>query len=188
MPYCKRCGAEYQEGAKFCIKCGSSITEEWKPPRDECFGEKKQETDYIGLASFGIFLLIVAYLFLTNPLLGEDIVSFFTNLSDAKFLPSGRLIDIFTLFLILIGAWSFVEAGIRAAIKQPFRKSLSGVFTGVAFIIFAYLVSRYSQGTLDWQIALVLEIIIIGILIILYGIIVSQGKMQKSKDTDTLSS
>ena len=89
-----------------------------------------------------------------------------TNLFDAKFLPSGRLIDVFTLFLILIGAWSFVEAGIRAAIKQPFRKSLSSVFAGVAFITFAYLVNRYSQGVLDWQIVLVLEIIIIGILII----------------------
>ena len=132
--------------------------------------------------------MIVAYLFLTNPLLWEDITSFFTNLFDAKFQPSGRLIDVFTLFLILIGAWSFVEAGIRAAIKQPFRKSLSGVFAGVAFITFAYLVNRYSQGVLDWQIVLVLEIIIIGILIILYGIIVSQGKLQKSKGVDTLSS
>jgi len=187
MPYCRKCGAEYQEGAKFCTKCSSSITEEWRPPRDECFGEKKQETDYIGLVSFGIFLLVVAYLFLTNPWLGEEIVSFFTNLFDGKFLPSGELIYVFTLFLILIGASSFVTAGIRAAIKQPFKKSLSDVFGGVAFITFAYLVNRYNQGVLDWQIALVIEIIIIGILIILYGIIVSQGKLQKSKDVDTLS-
>jgi hypothetical protein len=173
MPYCTKCGAEYQEGAKFCPKCGSSIAGEWRPPRDECFGGKKQESDYVGLASFGIFLLIVAFLFL-------DIVSFFTNLFDGMFQPSGRLIDVFALFLILIGASAFVTAGIRAAIKQPFRKSLSDVFGGIAFIAFAYLVNRYSQGALDWQIVLVLEIIIIGILIILYGIIVSRGKLKKS--------
>ncbi|MCP8316792.1 MAG: zinc-ribbon domain-containing protein, partial [archaeon] len=66
MPYCKKCGTEYVEGAKYCTKCGAPIAEEWRFPREECFGERKAERDYLGLVSFGIFLLIVGYIFLAN--------------------------------------------------------------------------------------------------------------------------
>ncbi|MGQ9718266.1 MAG: zinc ribbon domain-containing protein [Nitrososphaerales archaeon] len=79
MLHCKKCGTEYIEGAKYCTKCGAPIGE-WSPPREECFGERREEKDYLRLVSFGIFLLIVGYILITNPWIPSYVQSLFENL------------------------------------------------------------------------------------------------------------
>ncbi|NWG08990.1 MAG: zinc-ribbon domain-containing protein [Nitrososphaerales archaeon] len=176
MPYCKKCGIEYVEGARYCTKCGTPI-EGWRPPREECFGERREERDHLGLVSFGIFLLIVGYILITNPWIPSDVQSLFENLGKGVFEPpSKQLRYIFALFLGLIGVSNFAMAGIRAIFRQPWRKPLGDMLPGVGLISFAYLVYLNSKGLMTWQIVLVLGVIIIGMLIILYGIIVSYFK------------
>ncbi|MCP8304306.1 MAG: zinc-ribbon domain-containing protein [archaeon] len=180
MPYCKNCGAEYSEGARFCPKCGAPVAgyerEEWKGPRDECFGERRGKRDYLGLVSFGIFLLIVGYIFFTNPWIPSDFFIWIENLGKGVFKPSIGLINVFALFLALIGVSNFIIAGIRVALRQPWRRPLSGTLTGVGLLLFAYFVNLYGQDLLTWQVALVLGIVVIGVLVIVYGVIVSYIK------------
>lgn len=172
MPYCKKCGTEYIEGAEFCTKCGASVVEGWRPPREECFGERKGERDYLGLVSFGIFLLIVGYILSTNPWVLSDIRTLFEKLVKGVFEPSTRLVYVFALFLGLMGVSNFVVAGIRVAYRQPWRRPLKDILSGVGVISFAYFV--YLYGPIP--IALVLGIVVIGVLVIIYGIIVSYIK------------
>jgi len=181
MSYCKKCGTEYVEGAKYCIKCGAPVGEERRPPREECFGERREERDYLGLVSFGIFLLIAGYILITNPWIPSYITQWFENLVKGVFEPpSSQLRYIFALFLGLIGVSDFVIAGIRVALRQSWRRPLRDVLSGVGVISFAYLVYLNSKGLMTWQIVLVLGIIIFGILVILYGIIVSSFKRKLS--------
>ncbi len=66
MPYCRKCGAEIAEGAEFCPKCGTSVAEyrkeEWKGPRQECFGWERGG-EFWGAIAGGVFLLGLAVLF-----------------------------------------------------------------------------------------------------------------------------
>jgi len=177
MPYCKKCGTEYVEGVKYCTKCGAPVTEEWRFPREECFGKRREERDYLGLVSFGIFLLIVGGIFLAYPWIPSEIQALFEKLAKgAPESPSSQLRYVFALFLGLIGASNFAMAGIRVAFRQSWRRPLRDALSGVGLISFAYLVYLNSQRLMTWQITLVLGIVIIGILVILYGIIVSYVK------------
>ncbi|MFQ5711277.1 MAG: zinc-ribbon domain-containing protein [Candidatus Geothermarchaeales archaeon] len=71
MPYCEKRGAQIGEGDRFCSKCGASLAgcrlareEEWRVPWEACFG-RRGERDHIGLVSFGLFLLVVGYVWYT---------------------------------------------------------------------------------------------------------------------------
>ncbi|MEM2873113.1 MAG: zinc ribbon domain-containing protein [Nitrososphaerales archaeon] len=180
MPYCKKCGAEYAEGARYCTKCGTPVVEEWKPPREECFGEGRAERDYLGLVSFGFFLLIVGYIFSTNTWILSEFQAFFESLGEGVFVPpSSQLRYVFALFLGLIGASDFVMAGIRVFLRQSWRRPLQDVLSGVGVISIAYLVYLNSQRLMTWQMVVVLAIVTVGILVIVYGIIVSYFRGRK---------
>lgn len=60
MPYCKKCGTEYVEGAKYCTKYGAPI-EEWRPPREECFGWERGGEIW-GIIAAGVFIIGLAIL------------------------------------------------------------------------------------------------------------------------------
>jgi len=184
MPYCKKCGTEYVEGAKYCVKCGASIAEEWRFPREECFGERKVERDFLGLVTFGFFLLILGYIFLANLWIPSEIEALFVKLSKGvPEPPSSQLRYVFALFLGLIGASNFATAGIRVAFRQSWRRPLRDALSGVGLISIAYLVYLNSQRIITWQIVVVLGIVIIGILVILYGIIVSYFRERQEVKT-----
>ncbi|MEM3382765.1 MAG: zinc ribbon domain-containing protein [Nitrososphaerales archaeon] len=180
MPYCKKCGAKYNEGARYCTKCGTPIFVEWKFLREECFGERRAERDQLGLVSFGFFLLIVGYIFLTNTWILSEFQAFFESLGEGVFVPpSSQLRYIFALFLGLIGLSDFVMAGIRVFLRQSWRRPLKDVLSGFGAILIAYLVYLNSQRLMTWQMVVVLSIITIGILVIIYGIILSYFMRRK---------
>ena len=182
MPYCKKCGVEYSEGEKFCRNCGVPLAEymreKTRVPRDECFGERRVERDYLGVVSFGFFLIIVAYIFFTNPWIPSDVFDWIEKLGQGLFDPSTRLIFIFALFLGLIGLSNFILAGIRIALRQSWRRPLKDILGGFGLLLFAYLINLYGQGFLTWQIALVLGIVVIGLLVITYGVIIAYFKIR----------
>ena len=70
MPYCSKCGAELDEGTKFCPSCGAAVgVEERVMPRprvtdqrEACFGPKGSGGGLWGALSGGIFLIGLAIL------------------------------------------------------------------------------------------------------------------------------
>ena len=134
---CPKCGADVNEDDRFCGRCGSFLSlEAGKVPvqkkrytreRDACFGEGERERDQLGLVSFGIFLLIVGYIFITNPSIFSDFRLWIEQVTSEKVLtrPSGRLITSAVYFFVLIGLSSFFQAGIRLIIDKVRRRALS---------------------------------------------------------------
>ncbi len=177
MPYCQKCGTKIGEDDRFCSECGAALTEyrptreEWRGPRDECFGEKG-ERDHIGLISLGFAILIIGYIWYTHPGIFSDIRDLFVRLGEERvFKPSTMLINAFAVFLSLCGVSNFVVAGIRVAVRQPFRRPLGDILSGIFLILFSYFVSLYSQGLLIWQTVIFLLLLFGALLIIIYATI-----------------
>ena len=68
MVTCSKCGTENREDAKFCVNCGASLysVKRREMREDVCFGEGKRGRDYLGLVSFGIFLIVIGVVFTVN--------------------------------------------------------------------------------------------------------------------------
>ena len=74
MVYCQICGAELDEGAKYCSSCGASVTEprsvalerQKRGRQEACFGPPGSVTGLLGAISGGVFLIGLAVLWYYN--------------------------------------------------------------------------------------------------------------------------
>jgi len=85
--------------------------------------------------------------------------------------PSQGLITSATLFFGLIGVSNFVVAGVRLMLDKTARRAFSDTLSGIALVIFSYLIHLYGSHAVTWQMVLAIEIVAIGLLVILYGIV-----------------
>jgi len=179
MPTCPKCHAETKEGDKFCTNCGASLALEAPKPvetrvhireRDTCFGER--ERDYLGLVSFGFLLLTVGIIFTLNPNIVDNFRSWIVQISTERKLvrPADELIFSATYFFGLIGVFDFAMAGIRLAANDLKRRVITDIFSGIALILFAYLLQLYGEHYLLWQMVLGMEAIACGLLVTVYSI------------------
>jgi hypothetical protein len=182
MPTCPKCGAEIEKDDRFCRSCGAQLTTETsKSPekesyvheRDVCFGEVEHRRDYTGLISFGIFLVIVGIVFIANPNVISSFGSWSEQMADEKTLlrPPLDLINSAALFFGLIGLSDFFLAGVRFIAYRITRRVLSNILSGVALVLFSYLIYLYGRYYLTWQVALATEVVACGLLIMVYSVV-----------------
>jgi len=140
--------------------------------RETCFGAGLRKKDYLGLVSFGAFILIVGIVFVANPNLVSDFSSWIEQVTDEQHLirPSEGLVSSAILFFTLIGLSNFFEAGIKLWIVKARRRVLADILSGVALVLFAYLIHLYGSYALTWQIVIAIEAIAVGLLVVLYSI------------------
>lgn len=173
---------------QFCHFCGASLKDQTsaseKPaqpsegqryarePEDYCFGRRERRRDYTGLVSFGIFLLIVGIIFIVNTDLFSQLNSWVERMSNAQMLsrPPQEIINSAVLFFALVGVSDFFVSGVRYMVYERKRRALGTAFSGVALIAFSYLIYLYGQHTLAWQLVLAYEIVVIGLLVMVYAI------------------
>ena len=140
--------------------------------RETCFGAGFRKKDYLGLVSFGAFILIVGIVFAANPNLVSDFSSWIEQVTDEQHLirPSEGLVSSAILFFTLIGLSNFFEAGLKLWIVKAGRRVLADILSGVALVLFAYLIHLYGSYALTWQIVIAIEAIVVGLLVVLYSI------------------
>jgi hypothetical protein len=85
--------------------------------------------------------------------------------------PSPDLINSATYFFGIIGVFNFAMAGIRLASNDIKRRVLSDAFSGIALILFAYLINLYGGYFITWEMVLGLEAIACGLLVTVYSIV-----------------
>ena len=181
MGTCPKCGSEINEKDVFCRSCGASLKarmdklpekETYLREREMCFGEAEPRRDYSSLVSFGIFLLIVGITFIANPNLISDFRFWIEQLTTQKTLlrPLPGLITSAAVFFGLVGASDFFMAGVRFMADKPKRRVLRDVLTGVALVLFSYLIYLYGERALAWQMVLASEVVACGLLVIVYSV------------------
>jgi uncharacterized membrane protein len=182
MPACPKCGAEIEKDDQFCRSCGAQLATEtskslekktYLHERDVCFGETGHRADYTGLISFGIFLVVVGIVFIANPNVISNFNSWIQQMADAKSLlrPSLDLINSAALFFGLIGLSNFFLAGIRFIVYRTNRRVFSSILSGIALVLFSYLIYLYGQRDLTWEVALAIEVVVCGLLVMVYSIV-----------------
>lgn len=182
MATCPKCGAETKKDDEFCHSCGASLEAKTNKPhekesdvqeKDMCFGEGERHRDYSGLMSFGIFLLIVGIIFVINPNVFSDFRLWIEKLTNEKALsrPPQGLITSATLFFGLIGLSDFFVAGVRFMTDKAKRRVLADILSGIALILFSYLIHLYGGHALTWQMVLAIEIVACGLLVVLYSVL-----------------
>jgi len=182
MANCPKCGAETQKDDEFCRFCGTRLIAETTRPlekesfaqeREACFGEGERPRGYLGLVSFGIFLLIVGIIFLANLNLVSDFRLWVERMTAEETLsrPPQGLIDSAALFFGLIASSNFFMAGVRFMANERKRRVLTDILSGVALALFSYFIYLYGTHAFAWQMVLAAEAVTVGLLIMLYSVL-----------------
>lgn len=139
---------------------------------EDCFGAGRRK-DYLGFVGFGIFVLVVGIVFVLNPLLTSEFGFWIEQMTTAQELvrPPQGLIASAIVFFGLIGVSDFFVAGVRVWVEKSGRRALGDVLTGVAILLFAYLISLYESYSIAGLMVLGTEAIAVGLLIVLYSIV-----------------
>lgn len=175
IPFCYKCGAQVDADDEFCESCGASVrtgsrrrlTRRIHRDRDLCFGEEPQG-DPLGIVDFGLLLLTVGVVFYLNSGVFSEFISWVQGMGDAGtyIKPPGSMMNSVVTFFGLIGASNFLTAIIRLQIDRTPRRIISDIFSGIALLVFAYLINLHFSGAMTWMVALAYEAIVVGILVI----------------------
>lgn len=180
MATCPKCGAEVDKDDQFCGSCGAPLTtkteespvkEHYAREEDVCF-EARRHADYTGLVSFGSFLLIVGIIFVANPNIISNFHTWGQAMSNTNAFakPPLGLINSAALFFGLIGVSDFLVASLRFVAQKRRRRVLRGALNGVGLLVLSYLLYLYGKGTLRGVAVLALEVVVIGLLVIVYAV------------------
>lgn len=176
-----------REGANYCAFCAAPLGRPAGPPpppppsprkaQDECFGTpsaQRREPGPPDAVSFAFFLLIVGLVFLANPGLFTDLETWARSAPPGGGVPRppDPLIVSAITFFILAGAFDFVTAGIRFALKARPRKVFGDSMTGVAWIVLAGFTYLYLGRSISGPVVIASELVVIGLLIIVYFLVV----------------
>ncbi len=181
MPYCEKCGAELSEDQRHCPKCGAPVSESFPRRRrgrrrrrddDLCFG-RESDRDPLDLLEFGLFLLVVGAVFLSNPSVPAGLVDWVTLMADlsAPIRPPASLISSATLFFGLIGLSNLFTAVVRVLMDKVWRRILPDLLAGAGFLALAYLVSLYAKEAITFTNVIAVEAIVFGVSVVLYAVL-----------------
>ncbi len=133
-----------------------------------CFGEQRKTKDYFGILSFGIFIIVVGVILITNPNLFSELGTWVERMADQGNVvrPPDGLIFSGVVFFGLLGISDFIKVVLRLAVRSPRRKALSDIHSGIALVGFAYFLHLYGNDVISWQLTLAFEIVVIGLLVI----------------------
>jgi peptidoglycan/LPS O-acetylase OafA/YrhL len=117
--------------------------------------------------------MVVGIVFILNPNVVSDFSSWVERMTNEKILsrPPQVLITSAALFFGLIGLSDFFMAGTRLAVFKVKRRVLADILSGVALLLFSYLIYLYGNRALTWQAVLATEVVAAGLLIVLYSVL-----------------
>jgi len=179
LPYCEKCGAEVSEDQRHCPECGVPVSKGFPRRRrgrrrrrddDLCFG-RESDGDPLDLLEFGLFLVLVGAVFLSNPSVPAELVDWVTLMADlsAPIRPPSSLLSSATLFFGLIGLSNLFTAVVRVLMDKVWRRILPDLLAGAGFLALAYLASLYAKEAITFTNVIAVEAIVLGISVVLYA-------------------
>ncbi|MFB0558557.1 MAG: zinc ribbon domain-containing protein [Candidatus Bathyarchaeia archaeon] len=183
MPYCEKCGAQISEEDQHCPSCGNPVKpgERVRPrrergytrERDLCFRREEPRGDPLDIVEFGLFLLIVGVVYISNPDILSGFISWVRLMADLGTMirPPTPLTSSAVLFFALIGFSNLLTASIRVMVDKVWRRILSDILAGIGLLLFAYLINLYGQHIITWTNVIAIIAIVFGALVIAYSLL-----------------
>ncbi len=165
-------------GAAYCPKFGARMGEggrvlpETRYERRRAELEARRRTDPIGAAGFGVFLIVVAVIYINFPGVFGGFIDWLSSWADTgpTMLPT-TLVEPVVWFFLGMGAWSIAAALIRGLSGMRTSAAVRDFFGGLANFGIAYVLREYAAGALTWITFIALFFIILGGSILLSGIV-----------------
>lgn len=164
MVYCPRCGKELPEGAVYCDGCGQKLSSPTTGPAREARGEwRRREPDYMGGVGFGVFLIIVAWVFLQYPVIGQWFIDWFKEWESSG--PTALpvvLVEPVSLFFLAFGEWEILSGFIRWGVGNRLSAVVSDITGGLFGVALGYAFREYGADVIAWGSMLPIFIILVG--------------------------
>lgn len=142
-----------------------------------------KERDWLSIASFGFFLVLVGVIWLITPNLRDEIVAFAEDIAhhtepitENVALPAPALTHpvVYTAvarFCLAIGVFHIIVLGLRIIFKEPLNRK-SGTISSVVFWLGAsYFLFALAEGNISWFALLAGLIMIVGLMIVVSSLI-----------------
>lgn len=157
----RRVGDEVREAVR---EVREEIREEVRGPAREARGEwRRREPDYMGGVGFGVFLIIVAWVFLQYPAIGQWFIDWFKEWQSAG--PTALpvvLVEPMSLFFLAFGGWEILSGFIRWGVGGRLSAAVSDVAGGLFGVALGYAFREYGAGVIAWGSMLPIFIILVG--------------------------
>ena len=124
--------------------------------------------DPLGAVSFGVFIIIIAVMQLSNPELTSEIVDYFKSFEIVghPIPPTPSILYHVANFCLYFGIWLILLGALRISFMIAVWRVPSNIAEGIFFIVFNYLIIDTLRTNRDVGILLPLLIIGLGIAII----------------------
>lgn len=128
---------------------------------------ERRRGDPLGLAGFGVFLIIVATVVLMYPDVFSNIVAWFRTWSAGPTMIPISLVWPLAWFLAASGVWGLIVAAIRiVGIFSP-RNGVSDAFGGIFMLVVAFLLREYAMNLISVNVLWPSIVIALGGLVLL---------------------
>lgn len=177
MVPCPKCGSENLEDAIYCANCGAPLTQHM------LLQKRIDETDYLGMVSTGIVLILLAITYFRYPIDFYLIIDYVQRITSSQsyIKPPQTFFPPAIFFFNIIGIWSLTLTVLRLISQRSVHKSI-GDFAGAVFSFFiAFLLTNYANNTISGRTILAYLIVGVGLLIIINILITFafRGKLKR---------
>lgn len=132
--------------------------------------QRFDRNDYLDGVGFGVFLIVVAWIYLQYPWVWGELTAWFRSWVNGPNTLPLILAEPFALFFTIMGGWGIVEGALRM-VSGRFTKGLGNIVGGAGGLVIAYMIRLYGQGAIRSGDLLPYFIMIMGATIILSTII-----------------
>jgi hypothetical protein len=132
--------------------------------------------DPLGAVEFGFFIIIIGLIYTLNPRTLTEFISWLESMADLGSLirPPSILVNSAMMFFAFLGGSNILIATIRMYMDKIPRRILQDVLSGIALLVFSYLIRLYGNQSIAWMTVLSLEAILVGGLVITYTFLRNQ--------------
>jgi hypothetical protein len=137
---------------------------------------ERERWDALGLLNFGVFLILVGLLFITNPGLQQRFSDFFLSIRMEEIspnimlpVPSGNhsiLYNALLQFCLIFGAWHFALLGARYFVHDSMKRKTETT-SSIVFWFGMALIFYMLLGGMEFRMAYILFIIIVGVSLVI---------------------
>lgn len=136
---------------------------------------KRNVNSIIDIVSFGVFLIIVGYVWSQHVGLPSRALAFLQSMGDYKGLPPySAYTDVYEAFVLLtylLGAWNFLLAVIKIPLGAGVQSASGSALGGVFLFALGYFTEEYITGRLTATTIVAYLLIIAGLFVIVSALV-----------------
>ncbi len=121
---------------------------------------RKESLDWIGFLNFGTFVILLGFIWISTPNLGDKVINFFEDLhiievSSNVFLPAPvqnhpALYKAAANFALLFGAFQMIILGLKILFGDSLGGKIDTVSGMVFWLVLSLLLNMLANGSIGW--------------------------------------